>query len=217
MVYCCSWGLCKSSSRKNEPDVRFVRFPNVKKQRKRAEKWALLCGRVGFTVENVTRHRYICSKHFPPNSILDPNQNPSLEPFNAIKEYKSLVKGKKMRLLSKKRKHDFEKLNLGSYLKDKKRREERQNDQNLDPLSLSEYRQKLAKSSEGESSIQNKHMCGSVKSVCVKKESRVDFEDDFESCSEMAEYSLKPELEFAIHEHGETSSFEFIDVNQLNI
>lgn len=92
MVYCCSWGLCKSSSRKSEPDVRFVRFPNVNKQRKRAEKWAFLCGRKGFTIKNVSKFRYICSKHFPPNSILDPKLNPFLEPFDAVREYKAQQK-----------------------------------------------------------------------------------------------------------------------------
>ena len=42
-----------------------------------------MCARDNLTVDKITRHTYICSKHFPAGEILNIKANPTLEPYNA--------------------------------------------------------------------------------------------------------------------------------------
>jgi hypothetical protein len=83
----CAWGTCTSDSRKDEEGVTFLPFPKPKNNFKQAKRWTFLCGRgKDFTVLNITQNTYICSKHFKNDQVLSVKQNPSLEPFNALKE-----------------------------------------------------------------------------------------------------------------------------------
>lgn len=54
-----------------------------------ARKWVHLCGRKDFTIKNINRYTYICSKHFPIGAVLNVKANPTLEPFNARKRFKA--------------------------------------------------------------------------------------------------------------------------------
>lgn len=76
-----------------------MRFP---KERSRIRRWAWLCGRKHFTHKNVTRNTRICSKHFPPNSNLNPKKNLELVPFYALKkDDKPEPGGKRSRIAQK--------------------------------------------------------------------------------------------------------------------
>lgn len=65
----CCYGDCNSDSRyvgiKKEMDnVYFIPFPKPKTQKEKCERWVRLCGRKYFTVENIRKETYMCSKHF---------------------------------------------------------------------------------------------------------------------------------------------------------
>ena len=65
----CCYGDCNSDSRyvgKREDmgNVNFIPFPKPKTQREKCERWIRLCGRKYFTVDNIRKETYICSKHF---------------------------------------------------------------------------------------------------------------------------------------------------------
>ena len=83
MVKHCSHGLCKSDSRK-QPDKKFALFVQPKGRNadlNRAKRWVHLCGRKGFTIENIERTTHICEDHFPENVDLDYRRNKDLEPY----------------------------------------------------------------------------------------------------------------------------------------
>lgn len=64
----CCYGLCRSDSRYQDRDhmknITWIKFPKPHRDRERCEKWVHACGRVNFTVKNVNKWTYICSKHF---------------------------------------------------------------------------------------------------------------------------------------------------------
>ena len=69
----CAWGLCKSDSKYNEKSknskpsmvgVSFIPFPKPKTNFKRCKAWIKACGKKNFTIDNITRNTYVCSKHF---------------------------------------------------------------------------------------------------------------------------------------------------------
>ena len=85
-IHCC-YGTCTSDSRYNHREymkgVRFIRFPKPynqgkmrkhdpvreKEQNERCKRWIHACGRPtsgpnAFTIKNITRETYICTKHF---------------------------------------------------------------------------------------------------------------------------------------------------------
>ena len=87
MVYNCCYGVCTSDSRNRHKEkmkgVRFIRFPKPYKKRQRWEynpllekvqnakcqRWIDACHRPttgprAFTMKNITRGTYICTKHF---------------------------------------------------------------------------------------------------------------------------------------------------------
>lgn len=80
--YHCCWGECRSDTRRAEDGVIFIPFVKPTKDLERARRWAYLCGRKGFDEKSITRHTYICNKHFPEREVLC-KSNPDLEPFNA--------------------------------------------------------------------------------------------------------------------------------------
>ena len=80
MVKHCAFGVCTSDSRKPQPGVTFVPFPKPFKNRQMVKRWIHLCGRKDFTIKDVNRNTYVCSKHFEPGVELDWKKNPSLEP-----------------------------------------------------------------------------------------------------------------------------------------
>ena len=44
--------------------VKFFPFPKPKSKLERCKAWIKACGRKNFTINNVTRNTYVCSKHF---------------------------------------------------------------------------------------------------------------------------------------------------------
>ena len=66
-------------------------FPKPNKYPHIAKRWVHLCARSNFTIKNITRNTYIFSKHFPDGSVLNVKANPTLEPFNARKQFKDKV------------------------------------------------------------------------------------------------------------------------------
>ena len=97
MPYCC-YGLCKSDSRKPEAGVTFIPFPKPTKEHLLiAKRWVHLCARSNLTIKNITRNTYICSKHFPEGEVLNIRKNPTLEPFNARKQFKEKAKARRRR------------------------------------------------------------------------------------------------------------------------
>ncbi len=66
-MHCC-YGVCKSDSRyahrEHMKNVFFIRFPKPKTDIEKCKRWAIKCGREGFTSEKVTKDTYICSLHF---------------------------------------------------------------------------------------------------------------------------------------------------------
>ena len=98
----CCYGLCKSDSRRQEAGVTFIPFPKPNRHPKIARKWVHLCGRHNFTINNINRATYICSKHFPAGALLGRSKNchigswllnnPTLEPFNALNMLKDEAK-----------------------------------------------------------------------------------------------------------------------------
>ena len=96
MPYCC-YGLCKSDSRKPEANVIFIPFPKPKNHLLIAKRWVHLCARDNLTIKNITRNTYICSKHFPEGEVLNIRKNPTLEPFNARKQFKEKAKARRRR------------------------------------------------------------------------------------------------------------------------
>ena len=90
-LHCCH-GLCKSDTRRPETGVTFMPFPKPRKHLEIAKRWAYLCA-TQLTVKSITRNTYICSKHFPVGAVLNIKANPSLEPFNARKQFRERDKG----------------------------------------------------------------------------------------------------------------------------
>lgn len=65
----CCYGDCNSDSRyvgirQDMDEVTFIPFPKPKTKRETCERWVRLCGRQFFTLENIRKETYICSKHF---------------------------------------------------------------------------------------------------------------------------------------------------------
>lgn len=65
----CCYGACNSDSRyygkrEDMDGVTFIPFPKQKTQLVKCERWIKLCGRKYFSVENIKKETYICSKHF---------------------------------------------------------------------------------------------------------------------------------------------------------
>ena len=64
----CACADCNSDSRYSHKEhmkgVRFVTFPHKKQNREKCRRWVDACYRADFTLEDVTKYRYICSKHF---------------------------------------------------------------------------------------------------------------------------------------------------------
>ena len=66
----CCYGDCKSDSRyKDRPyrsmqGVTWTPFPKPKTKLEKCQRWVYACGRGDFTVDNVKKWTYICSKHF---------------------------------------------------------------------------------------------------------------------------------------------------------
>ena len=89
MTKTCSWGICLNTEKKN-PKLRFVPFvkPSGRFEDKgRAARWVYLCGRKNFTLENITRHSFICAYHFPNyenKGQFNPILNQDLEPYYAL-------------------------------------------------------------------------------------------------------------------------------------
>ncbi|XP_048044354.1 uncharacterized protein LOC125267090 isoform X3 [Megalobrama amblycephala] len=89
MVKRCAHGVCKSDTRFPERlsgGVVFFPFPKPKTQRERCLQWIKQCGRPHSQVNesNITKHKYVCSKHFmngkptpefpnPVNAVQGPN------------------------------------------------------------------------------------------------------------------------------------------------
>ena len=99
-LHCCH-GVCKSDSRKPEAGVIFITFPKPWRNPGAARRWVNLCARKNFTIDNITRNTYICSKHFPAETVSGvrtrtttftslARANPNLEPFNASKQLKKV-------------------------------------------------------------------------------------------------------------------------------
>eukprot|EP00057_Strongylocentrotus_purpuratus_P016935 XP_011671409.1 PREDICTED: uncharacterized protein LOC105441715 [Strongylocentrotus purpuratus] len=64
----CGFGTCNSDSRyAKRPDMEgvfFLAFPKPKTKLDKCKIWLKACGRKDFGVDNVTKHTYVCSKHF---------------------------------------------------------------------------------------------------------------------------------------------------------
>ncbi|XP_064597347.1 uncharacterized protein LOC135463831 [Liolophura sinensis] len=82
MVKHCSYGTCKSDSRYPEKlgGAKFIPFPKPKSDLQKCLRWIALCCRPHshLNVEKITKHIYICSKHFislsgPNEEYPDPN------------------------------------------------------------------------------------------------------------------------------------------------
>lgn len=80
MVKRCVWGTCKSDSR--YPDrikgLHFIPFPKPKANYEKCLLWIRLCGRPHwqFNPSTITKHTYICSKHFVDGAPSDLFPNP---------------------------------------------------------------------------------------------------------------------------------------------
>ena len=64
----CAWGKCKSDSRRQDEDdmrgVFFIPFVKPHIDMEKCKRWVNACRRVKFTINNVRKWTYICSKHF---------------------------------------------------------------------------------------------------------------------------------------------------------
>ncbi|CAL1531144.1 unnamed protein product, partial [Lymnaea stagnalis] len=64
----CAYGTCNSDSRyKDRPHmqgVKFYSFPNPQKDLEKCKRWVDACSREGFFVHSLSKHMFICSKHF---------------------------------------------------------------------------------------------------------------------------------------------------------
>ena len=81
----CSWGLCNSNSkygpngkepRADMENVKFFPFPKPKTKLLQCKAWIAACGRKDFTVENITKNSYVCSKHFRDGMPTETHPNP---------------------------------------------------------------------------------------------------------------------------------------------
>jgi hypothetical protein len=89
----CCYADCKSDSRRPQCDVNFLQFVSNVKEPCRAKRWVHLCGRKDFTVANITRFTYICTKHFREDvTDLNPRSNPDLEPLPASSSQSVVVR-----------------------------------------------------------------------------------------------------------------------------
>ena len=77
----CSYPGCKSHATKKGNTCKFVSFPKCKRNPEQAKRWSDLCQ---IRVEDVKPHTFICSLHFPANSVLNLRENPVLEPFSSL-------------------------------------------------------------------------------------------------------------------------------------
>lgn len=68
MVKHCCWGNCRSDDRYKDKKymhgVFFIPFPKPVTQLDKCKTWVSLCGRKNWSVANVNKHTYICSRHF---------------------------------------------------------------------------------------------------------------------------------------------------------
>ena len=65
----CCYGTCNNDSRYEgkKPEMKgvfFIPFPKPKTNFEKCKLWIKNCGRKNFGVENITKHTYVCSKHF---------------------------------------------------------------------------------------------------------------------------------------------------------
>jgi hypothetical protein len=64
----CCYGVCNSDSRYMDREhmhgVFFIPFPKPKSNENKCKRWIAACGREHFTVDNIKKWTYICSKHF---------------------------------------------------------------------------------------------------------------------------------------------------------
>jgi len=88
----CMFAGCRSDSRKNDPDIKFVHFPMPTRDRKRARDWLHLSRRNvkngerrkgAFELKDISHHTFVCSRHFPPHVELDTRKNKELRPYPA--------------------------------------------------------------------------------------------------------------------------------------
>ncbi|XP_015123607.1 uncharacterized protein LOC107045759 [Diachasma alloeum] len=75
----CVYASCNSDNRYPEDGVFFIPFPKPKKDLEKSIRWLEACNHPRLTVETITKHTYICSKHFeggngPTSEHLDPIQ-----------------------------------------------------------------------------------------------------------------------------------------------
>ena len=69
----CAHGKCNSDDRYH-PNKKFAKFPKLggyHPDKKRCERWVHLCGRVGFSTQNVTHGTVVCEDHFEEGVDLD--------------------------------------------------------------------------------------------------------------------------------------------------
>ncbi|CAC5425156.1 unnamed protein product [Mytilus coruscus] len=69
MVKRCTWGKCNSASRYNRDrdymqKVTFLPIPKPVTRLSETKVWVKVCGRKNFTIKDVNKHSYVCSKHF---------------------------------------------------------------------------------------------------------------------------------------------------------
>ena len=69
MTKTCSYGTCNSDQRHIDKrddmkGVFFILFPKPKTKLDKSLRWIKCCGRKNFGAENITKHTYVCSKHF---------------------------------------------------------------------------------------------------------------------------------------------------------
>lgn len=79
MVKHCAYGVCTSDSDK-EPNLRWAPFPKPNVNQTAARAWIQLVGRANFSLANITKHTYVCEKHFDVGAVLDIRKNPHLRP-----------------------------------------------------------------------------------------------------------------------------------------
>uniref|UniRef100_T1IZP6 THAP-type domain-containing protein n=1 Tax=Strigamia maritima TaxID=126957 RepID=T1IZP6_STRMM len=64
----CRYRYCKSTTYHSKKsfmkNITFYPFPNPRNQRNKSIRWIKACGLVNFTVDDLTKWTYICSKHF---------------------------------------------------------------------------------------------------------------------------------------------------------
>ena len=69
MTKTCAYGTCNSDQhyagkREDMNEVRFIPFPKPKTKLDKCLRWIKSCGRQNFRPEQITKHTYVCTKHF---------------------------------------------------------------------------------------------------------------------------------------------------------